>query len=111
MALGFATGLSPTYFCIFLQDFAHTNEKTVRRFMLRLRRFCSCALWWPIWSSISCRDKYANDSNTTDDLSGGFQNGADDVTGYRSDIDRSGSSNIAADDDDDRDGDDVSITS
>ena len=31
MALDFATGLSPTHFCIFLQDFAQTNEETVRR--------------------------------------------------------------------------------
>ena len=104
MALDFATGLFPTYFCIFLRDFAQINERTVRRFMMWFRRFCSRALWWPIWLAISCPDDY-NDYNTSDHMNGGSHNGADDVTGYCSDIDSSGSNNSDDDDDDDDDDD------
>ena len=62
MALDFATGLFPTDFCLFLREFAQTNEGTVRRFMTWFRRFCSRALWWPIWSAVTCPDNDPNDS-------------------------------------------------
>ena len=104
MAFDFATGLFPTAFCIFLRDFAQTNEGTVRRFMMWFRRFCSRELWWPIWLTISCSDD-PNDYNTSDDMNGGSHNGADDVTGYCSDIDSYGSNN-SDDDDNDNDNDD-----
>jgi hypothetical protein len=104
MALDFATGLFPTDFCIFLRDFAQSNEGTVRRFMVWFRRFCSRALWWPVWSAVSCPDNGSNDSNTSD-VSGGSERGADDITGYCSDTDCSNSDTSDNDDDDD-DGDD-----
>ena len=75
--------------------------------------FVVAALWWPIWLTISCTDD-PNDYNTSDDINGGSHNGADDVTGYCSDIDSSGSNNSDDDDndndDDDQDGDDCANT-
>ena len=109
MALDFATGLFPTDFCLFLREFAQINEGTVRRFMTWFRRFCSRTLLWLIWSAVTCPDNDPNDSNTADDASGDYQNGADDVTGYCSDTDSSGPGN-SEDDDDDSGGDDGSIT-
>ena len=72
MALDFATGLFPTDFCIFLRDFAQSNEGTVRRSWCGWnRRFCSRALWWHVWSAISCPDNRSDDSNTSSDENGG----------------------------------------
>ena len=105
MAFDFATGLFPADFCIFSRDFAQTNEGTERRFMMWFHRFCSHALWWPIWSATSCPDNDSDDSNTSDNKSESTQNGTDDVTGYCSDIDKSGSNNSDTDDDDVHDGD------
>jgi hypothetical protein len=93
MALDFATGLFPTDFCVFLRKFAQTNEGVVRRFITWFRRFCSRALWWPIWSAVSCPDNDTNVSNTSGDADGENENGAGDVTGYCSATDESGSEN------------------
>jgi hypothetical protein len=101
MALDFVTGLFPTDFCVFLREFAQTNEGAVCRFMTWFRRFCSRELWWPIWSAVSCPDNDATVSNTSGDASEENENGADDVTGYCSATDESGSENSDGDCDDD----------
>jgi hypothetical protein len=106
MALDFSTGLFPTDFCIFLREFAQTNEGVIRRFMTWFRRFCSRALWWPIWSIISCPDNDHTDLNSSDDANGHPQDKTDDITGYNSATNSSDSEN----DNDGNDGDDDSAT-
>ena len=97
MALDFATGLFRTDFCVFLQEFAQTNEGVVRRFMTWFRRFCNRSLRWPIWSAVSCSDSDTDVSNTSGDAGGENENGAGDVTGYCSATGESGSENSDGD--------------
>jgi hypothetical protein len=93
--------LFPTDFCVFLREFAQTNEGAVRRFMTWFRRICSSGLWWPIWPAVSCPDNDTYFSNAPGGASGGIENGAGDATGHTSATDEYGSESSDGDFNDD----------
>ena len=63
-------------------------------------RFCSRALWWPIWSAVSSPDNDHIDPNLRDNDIGNPEDGTEDVTGYHSATDTN-------DDNDDEDDDSI----